>query len=364
MRVKFLILGLASVALLASSVGYVAVGSRLYQSYHSTYATYQFAPAGPCGALIAWSPPPSLYVGLYANSGPLTTIRFRSQVPQTLHLSLTVPQVTQSEIVDVDAAPSFQQVSFKPPLVAMSALDAWVGPNQRADQILLRVTSDQGTICTVSSPVQIRSRYWMHWDDVASGGDSGDLAGWVTPYAPAVVTLVGQSASWMHNHPALYPGTPALFGYNDGHASVQDVRNQVNAIFDTLQSVYRVHYASDNPVYSGDQRIQLPQDILSNPAPTGMCLETTAIMASAVEYLGMHPYIIIVPGHAYLGVATGPQLGASVEYWETSYLNGSYTGSQANVGGDEEYATDAAAGRILQRIDILYERGLGIEPIE
>lgn len=364
MRRRYLALGLACVALVAGSVGYVAVGARLYTQYHLAYANYQFAPTAPCGALIAWSPPTTIYSAFYANSTSFLTIRYRSPSPQTLRITLGIPRFTQDESVQVEAAPAFQNALFKPPLLDDAALDAFIGPDQAEGQIHLRVETNTGTACDTSTSVVIKSRRWMHWFDGTTQDNAGYLAGWVTPHAPAIITLIGRSAQWLRDHPAMYPGTSALDGYGEGKASLQDVRNQVDAVYDTLQSVYHVHYAQDNVVYSGDQRIKLPADVLGDAAPTGMCLETTAILASAVEYLGMRPFFVIVPGHAFLGVALGVGASAPVEYWETSDLNDGVDGASANVHGNNEYASDNAQGQILQTVDVAFERGQGIGPME
>jgi hypothetical protein len=95
-----------------------------------------------------------------------------------------------------------------------------------------------------------------------------------------------------------------------------------------------------------------------------MCLETTAILASAVEHLGMRPFIIIIPGHAFLGVALSADVGAPIEYWETSDLNDGVSGQQANIHGQNEYLTARSGGHILGVVDIQYERQQGIDPIE
>jgi len=91
-------------------------------------------------------------------------------------------------------------------------------------------------------------------------------------------------------------------------------------------------------------------------------------MASAVESLGMQPYFIISPGHAFLGVALNSS-GASLEYWETSDLSGGLNGNasdgvSANTRGDLEYSLFSSHGKILDIVDVQYERQQGIMPIE
>lgn len=363
MRKRYIALGLALVVLLAGSVGYVSAGSRLYDHYQTAYANYQFAATSSCDTLIAWSPPRMVYSALYANAPELVTLRYRSPRPQALRITLGIPHFTQDQSIQIQASPGFQDAAFKPPMLDAGTIASFIGPDRRDAQLHLRVQTTTGTACDTTTPVTLLSQVWMHWDASSLRDSAVYLAGWVTPHVPAVSALVGRAAQWLHDHPDLYPGTDALYGYNQGRATAQDVQNQVDALYDTLESVYHVRYAEDNLVYDQDQQIRLPSDVLTSPAPVGMCLETTAVLASAVEYLGMRPYIVVVPGHAYLGVGVGPSSASPVQYWETSDLNADADGSQANVHGNGEYARDNSQGNVLAVVDVLAERAHGIAEI-
>lgn len=360
MQRRYLWLAVALSVVFVSAAGYILSGSLLYAKYQTSLAHF----TSSCDALISWNPPQRLYTGLYVNAPDLVVVHYRSQIRQTLRITVSIPQFTQEERVQVTAVQSFQEHAFKPS-VLNAALDALVGPGQRPAQMHLRVESLSKVLCDTSVPLTIISRQIMRWYDPASGDNSPYLAGWVTPNAPVISELVGHAAARLHNSPTTYPDAHEMYGYDAGRASENDVRDQVDALFDTLQFDYHVRYASDNIPFNQDatQRIQLPEDILSRNAPTGMCVETTAILASAVEQLGMRPYIIIVPGHAFLGVALGSSDKAPIDFWETSDLNGQ-SGNTANVHGQNEYRSYEQHGQIQRVIDIQGERDRDIEPIE
>jgi hypothetical protein len=362
MRKRSLSLSAVIALLAAGCFSYLAIGQHLYASYHHANATYQFAPAGSCGALIAWSPPAVLYAGLYINQRELVTVRYSSSTPQTLRISVSVPRFTQEQTIQVQAAKAFQSQSFKPPLFDSTVLDSLVSPDRRDAQLHLRVETQNDTVCDTTAPMVLMSRQWIHWTTGVAGDNAALLAGWVTPQAPAVIDLVGRTDDWIAHHASAYGGITALRGYDGGRASTQDVREQVNALFDTLRGDYHLHYASDNVVFGRDQRIQLPQDVLRNPSPSGMCVETTVILASAIERIGMRSFIVLVPGHAFLGVALGLNPAAPISYWETSYLDVN-SASQANVNGEDEYNRFASQDAV-RVIDISYERSVGVEPME
>jgi hypothetical protein len=249
-------------------------------------------------------------------------------------------------------------------LLSTQALDALVGPQKREGRILLTVRSEDGKTCSLSAPVTLYSRQMMRWANVGGRDNSSYLAGWVTPQAPSIRELVGRAASQIAQNPRDYPGVSALVGYDEGRAQPTAVVEQVNAIFDTLRESYHLRYAQVNVPFRQDamQVIQFPRDVLSGAAPTAMCVESTVIMAAAVERLGMRPSIVFIPGHVFLGVATAAS-GGAVEYWETSDLDG-VSGAQANNHGDTEFADASRAGSILRTLDIQMARAQGVIPIE
>ena len=360
MHRRYLWLAVTLALLIASATAYVLGGNNLYAQYQTSLAGY----TSSCDELVTWNPPTRLFTGLYVNQPDLVTIHYRSPTRQTLRIFVSIPEFTQEQHVQVTATQAAQQVAFKPPLLSATTLDALVAPGQREAELHLRVQSLSTVLCDTSVPITLMSRQWMRWFDPATGDNSAYLAGWVTPNAPEIRDLVGRAAARLADSPATYPNATDMHGYDGGRADADDVRDQVNSLFDTMAFDYHVRYASDNVLYNQTtyQRIQLPADVLNQSKPTAMCVETTAILASAVEYLGMRAYIVIVPGHAFIGVALSAS-GAPIEYWETSDLNGA-TGSQANADGNGEYRANQQVGHVLRVIDIQYERDHNIEPIE
>jgi hypothetical protein len=358
MQRRYLWLIVTLALIFVGATGYVAAGGYLYAQYQTSRASF----TSSCGSLISWNPPSKLYTGLYVNAPDLVMLNYRSPMRQTLRISVSIPQYTDEHPVQVTATQTFQQHAFKPP-INPAALDSLVEPGQRAAQVHLRVDSLSKTLCDTSVPITLLSRQWMQWYGSGGSDNFAYLAGWVTPNATAIDHLVARATNRLATPAAssLYPDTSSLHGYVGG-TSPGDVRGQVNVLFDTLQLDYHVKY-SLNTIQGDSQRIQLPADVLSESAPTAMCVETTAILASAIEHLGMRPYIIIVPGHAFLGVALGADPGAPIDFWETSFLEGQ-SSDTANAYGRIEYESNQRQGKVLRVIDIQYERQHGIAPIE
>lgn len=362
MRGKYFRFCAVVLVLLGGMGSYVVVGLHLFSSYQIAYGSYE----DTCGTLVRWSPPKTLYTAFYANGPALVTLQYRSATPETLTFTLGIPSLTAQQTAQVQATPTPQLLTFKPPLLGSQALDALVGPRQRAGEITLTVAHGAKHVCDTTAPLTLMSRQWMHWAGPPTWNNARYLAGWVTPQDSDITGLIGSTSATISTNPDRYPMLTRLAGYDANRATPEMVREQVDAIFDTLQFVYHVHYAQDNVPFltHADEIVQLPHDILSSSNPTGMCVETTAILASAVERLGMRPSFILIPGHVFLGVALSTAPHAPMAYWETSDLNGGITGHQANIHGDTEYATHQAQGDIEDVIDVSAARAAGIQPIE
>jgi hypothetical protein len=55
------------------------------------------------------------------------------------------------------------------------------------------------------------------------------------------------------------------------------------------------------------QRVLLPDDIISSKS--GLCIETSLVLASALQSAGMHVMLIFPPGHAQVAVETWENSG-------------------------------------------------------
>lgn len=363
MRRRRVALSALLVALAAASTLYVAAGLQIYAQYQTAYGSYTLS----CNGLLAWSPPSALYMGLYINQPALVTVNVRSSAPTLAKVTVSIPGFTAPQALVIQSDSTFQALSFKPPILSLAALGDGVGEGQERAQILVTAQMSNHAPCQMSAQITLFSRQWMRWRDPLSGADlTPYIAGWVTPHAPVIATLVGKASQRLRDHAELYDNLPALFGYGQGQATETQVRDEVNALFDTLHSDYRLRYSSDNEPFTTafSQIVQVPSDVLSSDSPTGMCVETTVILASAVERLGMRPYIVFTSSHAYLGVALRDGADSPITYWETSDLNGGALGSQANVDGDTEYRTDVATHAVTVVVDIESERSQGIIPVE
>jgi superfamily I DNA and/or RNA helicase len=80
----------------------------------------------------------------------------------------------------------------------------------------------------------------------------------------------------------------------------EEVLAEVRAIYEAIQS-FEIEYS--NPLTNFNlhgQPIRSPGEILETRAAT--CLDTTMLMSSCLESIGLHPVVFLVPLHAFVGV--------------------------------------------------------------
>jgi hypothetical protein len=360
MRKKLVMLVLMLVLLVSLAGGYVVGGLSAYARFQQNSMASQEHCGGQAPVHICIKTPLTLFSAYYpsyvATHTSLFTVDYSSDRPLTLLISMSIQGFSQLETHTVSASSGTQSTGFIPPLLN--------------EQILRRLTSDSNTSVQVhvtdtagqnyyldDSPLLLRSRWQMQW----MASNRLRIAAWVTPDDPAIAQLLSRAA----NHLALQPppAPAALVGYTN--ADPRSVRDQVDAIFDALRLDYHMRYIQASVPYSGPgdtsialQTIKLPAEVLQEQS--GMCVELTLLLASAVESIGLHAEIVIIPGHAFLGVAMKPD-GSRFEYWDAVQVNNGVAGDSANIAADNEYQQNVR--RLVDTILISDARLQGIGPM-
>lgn len=180
------------------------------------------------------------------------------------------------------------------------------------------------------------------------------LARWVTPHDDAVLQLVSRAEK-------IIPGG-RLRGYNQvpGRNLEAQVRAQAEAVFRALKQS-RITYVSSIYTfgnYPGEtQRIRLPRETLS--LNNANCIDVSVVFASAMENLGMQPVIVIVPGHAFVGVRLAPG-SQQVLYLDLTVLpEGTF---RAAIKRAEGWFSKTPQAEVLT-VDIGAARSLGVYPL-
>jgi hypothetical protein len=210
-----------------------------------------------------------------------------------------------------------------------------------------------GTVHAESRPVLIHSANDVYWGKQFANAQV--IARWVTPHDPSVLVLVSDARRHIRNG--------RMPGYNSakpGNALKSQVTAQARAVFEAVRDS-GFNYVSSIFTFgdftSNAQRIRLPRETLT--LDTANCIDVSVAFAAAIENLGMNPVVVIVPGHAFVGVRYSQ--GSS----ETLYLDltvlprGTFQQAIARASG---WLKDTPADKVLT-IDVAAARRMGIFPM-
>lgn len=118
-------------------------------------------------------------------------------------------------------------------------------------------------------------------------------AAFVQPNSSALLPVVQQAATRLEK----LCGSRAFSGYQSG--SGEHVQQMLAAIHDTLANDYPVDYINPPPSFeTTGQKVRLVADTLSQRR--GTCFDLAILQAALWEHVGLHPCIVLVPGHALL----------------------------------------------------------------
>lgn len=298
---------------------------------------------------VSWESKDTLLTAFYPNTTErLIRVRLKSDQPAKVNVSVEIPKITQKETKTIDATEIEKPYDFKP-----AFLKEAYGPLDKAQDtfIELKVTDEKGsTVIDESIPIRTLSRNDMVWVDKDGTKNYEYIARWVTKDNKEVKELVRKASDY---NQALC-GQSAMVGYLGDETMVAC---QLASVFMAMQDYYKIKYIASPESYqtSNAQAVRLPEEVLMERS--GLCIETTILVAAALENLGMEPVIIIIPGHAW--VAVKAYAGAPYYFHlETTMLDASVLDAMATA--EQEWAQNG--GSALAIVDIKKARADGILP--
>jgi len=361
MSKKLVVLFFIFAILITLSSVYVVGGALAYMRYQQESLATQAYCGGQTPVRICVHTPKSIFSAFYrsymSTQYSLFSVDYSSSSSKTLLIGITIKGFSQSQVQTVTATGNTQTCAFIPPMLdyALQTLTA-----DEQTMLDIHVTDTQGRPYYIQDiPLTLYSRWLMHWTQA----NRLQIAAWVTPDDPAVAQLVSKAMTHLTEQETPVPS--ALIGYLS--ASPQQVVDQVDAIYDTLRLNYQMHYVQEDIPYGnggvGDnlnQNIRLPTEVLLQHS--GMCIELTNVLASAVERIGLHAEIVIIPGHAFLGIATTKD-NKNFEYWDAVDMNNNIAADSANVHADAVYRQHAKAHTLVDTILMSDARNAHVGPM-
>lgn len=200
--------------------------------------------------------------------------------------TLTQPWTHHLERLDAGE----QVVLDDPPLQLDAAAMAGLDEATHGD-LSVTVTAEGQPVAELHSPVRVlATRQWLI-DPDAPLLSLELLAAFVQPNHPALGPLVGRAAALLER--ATSSGSLAV-----SHVSPGRLDAIVEAVCTAIHDE-GIFYAEPPASWGYGQQVRTPGDVLGHKV--GTCLDTTVLLASALEHLGIHPVVWIARGHAFLG---------------------------------------------------------------
>lgn len=266
-------------------------------------------------------------------------------------VSVSIPGWSDQEIQMAEVAPGASRtLHFAPTFLPRLYANREIAPAT----VAVHVSDATGTtVYSTTIPVRLRATEDMYWGWHFQ--DARFIASWVTPHDAAVEEVLSQAKEFM-------PGR-RLPGYEDWKNAAEQTHStflQAKAIYNAIQKS-GVSYVKSSMTFGANsnisERVRLPRETLRRSSAN--CIDGAVLYAAAFENLGMDPIIVLVPGHAYVGVREAQQSDDYL-YIETS-LTGrtSFESSvlSANRGLSKVNPAD------VNRISIAQARAQGIYPM-
>lgn len=273
-----------------------------------------------------------------------------------------IPGFTQKYKKNFTIDSYYRAIYIKPPALT-SDLDL---SSAKDAQLTVTISEKDGTLLdTRTFPITIKSLYDVEWySDEYGVATQDNILCYLTPESKAVNTLkrdaIDEIASMTGNTVQAFPGYQDL-GFGPYVMTYIQAAGLMRAMYES-----GVRYNMDSYSISGsNQHVLLPDDVLEQRS--GLCIETSLTVASALQSAGMHTFLIFPPGHAQVAVEVWGTPEHQGEYFliETTALQESSNNRDIFVNGANALlAGEAPSGPITYMSQDDFEKYLTDENVE
>jgi hypothetical protein len=209
------------------------------------------------------------------------------------------------------------------------------------------------TVYQSTVPVRLRSAQDIYWGRNFKYAQF--IASWVTPHAPEVEAVLAQAKNYTPDR-----RLPGYENWKNASDQERETYIEAKAIFTALKKA-GFSYVKSSSTLGGhtnvSERIRMPRVSLAQSSAN--CIDAAVTYASLFENLGMEPTVVIVPGHAYVGVRVAE--GASQFLYIDAALTGRTTFESAVLSGKTGLARRDRDD--ITQVNIDQARSAGIFPM-
>ena len=264
---------------------------------------------------------PSLY-NTYNSFAIITLATYGGQ--RSIDVEVEIPGFTQKYRQSYTITSEVKQLFIKPPLVT-GDIDLSAA---KSAQLNITLYEKDGTqITTQSNPVTIKSKNDVEWSSSDFGMFTKDnILCFLTPESSGVSSLkrsaIDEISAMTNNTVESLPGYQEV-AYNHYTMTYLEAAAIMRALYNQ-----GVRYSMDIFSVSGsNQHVLLPDQVMEGRQ--GLCIETSLVVASALQSANMHAFLIFPPGHAQVAVEIWNSGEEQGEYFliETTALDEALNGS-------------------------------------
>ena len=222
-------------------------------------------------------------------------------------VEVEVPGFTQNYKQKVTLGRQVAKLRIIPPLITGS-IDL---NSEKMAQLIYSVTEiETGRVLEQESQgLKLYSKFDIIWGDEEDwDAYTDDILAWMTPDAPEVLELKRDAIDYLSY---ISDGSlNMMVGYQDTGLFDSYAGNtwaQALAIQGAMSDITQVRYNMAPFTMDSNQRVKMPADTLNSRS--GICVETSLVMASALQSAGMHAMLIFPPGHCQVALEVWPDTG-------------------------------------------------------
>ena len=181
-------------------------------------------------------------------------------------------------------------------MVSLERLELRMRPERLANLLeresaLLWVEVTVGATCVLREAHPVTVLAYNEWPGDRSIREI--LAAFVMPNHPVIEVVLRGARELL----AGATGSPALSGYQGGDP--ERARAIVRAVYGALSARGMTYVNPPASFETEGQKIRTPEQLLDGGM--GTCLDLAVLAAACLEQAGLHPLVVLVPGHAFAG---------------------------------------------------------------
>ena len=181
---------------------------------------------------------------------------------------------------------------FRPDVSELRLNGAYLAGLTERETGLLTATLSQGEQVLCREQVNLTVLAYDEWQGAQSHPEL--LSAFVTPNHLAIGPLIARAAGLLEE----WTGDPSLDGYQSRDPN--RVLAQAAAVYGALREQNLIYAPPPASFEETGQRVRLCQTVLEQKM--GTCLDLTLLYCGCLEAMGLHPLVLLLPGHCFAGV--------------------------------------------------------------